>query len=59
VSCFNDIKIVPKLAMSIWVQCYIKASNGQSDALELAPTQDAASRLVIRRAFMWYILLPN
>jgi hypothetical protein len=23
VSCFNHIKIVPKPAMSIWVQCYI------------------------------------
>jgi hypothetical protein len=45
--------------MSIWVQCYIKASNGLSDALELAPTQDAASRLIIRQAFMWYILLPQ
>jgi hypothetical protein len=45
--------------MSIWVQCYIKASNGLSDALELAPTQDAASRLIIRRAYMWYILLPQ
>jgi hypothetical protein len=59
VSCFNHIKIVPKPAMSIWVQCYIKASNGLSDALELVPTQDAASRLIIRRAFMWYILLPQ
>jgi hypothetical protein len=53
VPCFNHIKIVPKPVMSIWVQCYIKASNGLSDALELAPTQDAASCLIIRRALMW------
>jgi hypothetical protein len=59
VSCFNHIKIVPKPAMAIWVQCYIKASNGLSYALELDPMQDAASRLIIRRAFMCYILLPQ
>jgi hypothetical protein len=53
VPCFNHIKIVPKPAMSIWVHSYIKASNGLSDALVLVPTQDAASRLIIRRAFMW------
>jgi hypothetical protein len=45
--------------MAIWVQCNIKASNGLSDALELDPTYDPASRLIIRRAFMCYIHLPQ
>jgi hypothetical protein len=59
VSFFNHIKIVPKAATVLLCECFIKALNGLSDALELAPTQDAASRLIIRRAFMLYVLLPQ
>jgi hypothetical protein len=38
VSCFNHIKIVPKPAVAIWCEGYIKASNGLFDALDLDPT---------------------
>jgi hypothetical protein len=34
VSCFNHIKIVPKAAMALWCEYYIKALNDLSDALE-------------------------
>jgi hypothetical protein len=43
--------------MALWCECFNKASKSLSDALELAPTQDAARRLIIRRAFMWYVPL--
>jgi hypothetical protein len=55
----NHIKIVPEAATALWCECYIKASNGLSDALELDPTQDAASCLIIRRSFIWSIILPQ
>jgi hypothetical protein len=52
VSYFSHIKIVPKAALALWCEFFIKALNGLSDAIDLAPTQDAACRLIIRRAFL-------
>jgi hypothetical protein len=49
VPCFNHIKIIPKSAMALWCECFTKALNSLSGA----PTQDAASRLIIRRALIW------
>jgi hypothetical protein len=59
VPCFNHIKIVPKAAMALWCECYIEASNGLSDALGFDPTHDEGSHLIIHRAFMRYVLLPQ
>ena len=56
VSSFSHLRIVPRAAMAPWTEALTLAMNRLVAAIEQPISADR--RLIIRRALMWYAILP-